>query len=79
MLVADPHVWGPFDLLKNNCEHFAVRCKTGVAVSFQVLEKLKECLLNPTELIRYTVASCVNCVKNGSPSITNLFEKKEKK
>ncbi|CAC5361873.1 unnamed protein product [Mytilus coruscus] len=66
MVVADPHRWGPFDILKNNCEHFAVRCKTGVAVSFQVLDKLRECLLNPVQLIRYAVASSVNIVKNGS-------------
>ncbi|KAB2018831.1 hypothetical protein E1A91_1Z001400v1 [Gossypium mustelinum] len=28
--------FGPYDMLANNCEHFAVYCKTGSAASFQI-------------------------------------------
>lgn len=56
-LVVNPEHWGPYDLLKNNCEHFATRCKTGIAISFQVISKIRECILNPLQLIRYAVAS----------------------
>ena len=41
-LAANPHMWGAYDLVKNNCEHFATRCKIGRPVSFQVLKKLRE-------------------------------------
>lgn len=56
-LVEDPNRWGAYDLLKNNCEHFASKCKTGVAVSFQVIQKIRECLQNPLQLIKYAAAS----------------------
>ena len=35
-VVHDPELWGPYDLLTNNCEHFATRCKVGKAYSIQV-------------------------------------------
>ncbi|MFQ6627471.1 hypothetical protein Gotur_005233 [Gossypium turneri] len=28
--------FGPYDMFTNNCEHFAVYCKTGSATSFQI-------------------------------------------
>lgn len=56
-LVADPQRWGPYDLLKNNCEHFATKCKTGIAVSRQVIETIRDCLLNPLQLLKYAVIS----------------------
>lgn len=34
--VKESEKWGTFNLLKNNCEHFAMTCKTGRAVSKQV-------------------------------------------
>ncbi|CAC5417783.1 unnamed protein product [Mytilus coruscus] len=73
MVVTDPHRWGPYDALTNNCEHFAVRCKTGVAVSSQVLEKLRECLLNPVQAARYFITASV---KSGCDSISSLLKKK---
>ena len=42
MIHANPKKWGAYDLLNNNCEHFATKCKIGQAVSLQVLEKLKQ-------------------------------------
>ena len=42
MIHANPLMWGPYDLLNNNCEHFATRCKIGRAVSLQVLKRLDE-------------------------------------
>lgn len=56
-LVQEPSRWGAFDLLSNNCEHFATKCKTGIAVSMQVIQKLRECITNPFMAIRYAVAS----------------------
>ena len=44
-LTAEPQKWGRYDLIRNNCEHFATRCKIGRAVSFQVLKKLRESLV----------------------------------
>ncbi|XP_053384630.1 lecithin retinol acyltransferase-like [Mercenaria mercenaria] len=41
-LAANPRLWGAYDLIKNNCEHFATRCKVGRAVSFQVLQMLRK-------------------------------------
>ena len=31
----NPHSWGDYHLLTNNCEHFATYCKTGVRVVFE--------------------------------------------
>lgn len=56
-LIENPHRWRPYDLLANNCEHFAMKCKTGVAVSFQVIQRLRECLKNPLQIIKYAGAS----------------------
>ncbi|XP_055999232.1 uncharacterized protein LOC130047790 [Ostrea edulis] len=56
-LLANPSKWGGYNAIKNNCEHFAMKCKTGMAVSIQVIEKLKECIKNPFQALRYSVAS----------------------
>ncbi|XP_071137456.1 uncharacterized protein [Mytilus edulis] len=45
-LVDNPGSWGPFNLLLNNCEHFATWCKTGHAVSIQAIQKLEEGIEN---------------------------------
>lgn len=43
----NPARWGKFDLIDNNCEHFATHCKIGKAVSTQVDEKIKMLIENP--------------------------------
>jgi hypothetical protein len=59
-LLANPEKWGEYNALLNNCEHFAMKCKTGIAVSLQVIEKLKECIMNPLKRMIYSVrSSCV--------------------
>ena len=62
-LVANPSRWGVYDLINNNCEHFAMKCKTGIAISNQVINKLRECLMNPLMAIKYAVAS--SCLSSG--------------
>ncbi|TYJ24086.1 hypothetical protein E1A91_A08G237000v1 [Gossypium mustelinum] len=37
--------FGPYDMFTNNCEHFAVCCKTGSADSYQIEGLLKELLI----------------------------------
>ncbi|XP_055999229.1 uncharacterized protein LOC130047787 [Ostrea edulis] len=58
-LLANPRKWGPYDAFKNNCEHFAMKCKTGIAHSLQVLQKLKECIMNPLQIFEYAAVSSV--------------------
>ena len=36
--------WGPYDLFINNCEHFAMWCKTRVKISFQIIKELRKSL-----------------------------------
>ncbi|MBA0646975.1 hypothetical protein Goklo_014893 [Gossypium klotzschianum] len=33
--------FGPYDMLTNNCEHFAVYCKTGCAASYQIVRHIE--------------------------------------
>ncbi|KAG8487083.1 hypothetical protein CXB51_020623 [Gossypium anomalum] len=33
--------FGPYDMFTNNCEHFAVYCKTGSKVSYQILGRIE--------------------------------------
>ncbi|XP_052238263.1 uncharacterized protein LOC127849575 [Dreissena polymorpha] len=46
----NPSKFGSFNIVKNNCEHFATLCKTGKRVSDQVVEllnsKIKKVLVN---------------------------------
>ena len=42
--VDNPTKWDRFNLLLNNCEHFATKCKTGKAVSKQVTDKIRSLL-----------------------------------
>lgn len=56
-LLKNPHRWGAFDIITNNCEHFATKCKTGIAISNQVTMKIRECILNPFQIYSYAVAS----------------------
>lgn len=43
----NPARWDKFDLIDNNCEHFATHCKIGKAVSTQVDEKINMLIENP--------------------------------
>lgn len=56
-LLKNPQRWGAYDMIKNNCEHFATKCKTGISVSKQVIEKIRECILNPFQVFRYVFTS----------------------
>ncbi|KAK3607993.1 hypothetical protein CHS0354_009928 [Potamilus streckersoni] len=69
-LVENPDRWGVYDLLNNNCEHFATKCKTGVAVSRQVIDSIRKCIMNPLQAIRYSVASSGSCGSSFSGSLT---------
>eukprot|EP00105_Crassostrea_gigas_P032536 XP_011455569.1 PREDICTED: uncharacterized protein LOC105348005 [Crassostrea gigas] len=65
-LLKNPQRWGAYDMIKNNCEHFATKCKTGIAISKQVIEKIRECILNPFQVYRYAVASSGGLGSGGS-------------
>lgn len=56
-LVESPDMMGVYNVLKNNCEHFATKCKIGLAVSDQVIQKQRACIENPLNLIKYGAAS----------------------
>lgn len=45
-VVQNPNIWGSYNLLTNNCEHFATRCKVGTAYSIQVakINKLEKAM-----------------------------------
>ncbi|KAH3889000.1 hypothetical protein DPMN_013046 [Dreissena polymorpha] len=59
-LVADPTKWGNYHLLTNNCEHFATKCKTGLAVSEQVIENIRNGLNSPIKccILNTCISSC---------------------
>lgn len=56
-LLKNPHRWGAYHIINNNCEHFATKCKTGRAISNQVIDKIRECILNPLQIFWYAVTS----------------------
>lgn len=68
-LLQNPSRWGPYDAIKNNCEHFATKCKTGIAVSKQAIEKIRECIQNPLQMITYTVLVSAASVEGSSGSL----------
>ncbi|KAH3736749.1 hypothetical protein DPMN_043322 [Dreissena polymorpha] len=43
-LVDNPSNWNGYDVVRNNCEHFATFCKTGKAASRQVIEVIRQAL-----------------------------------
>lgn len=43
----NPETWKSFDILMNNCEHFATRCKIGTPASKQSIDTIKKFLRNP--------------------------------
>lgn len=55
-LLQNPKQMGEFDVVTNNCEHFATLCKTGEPKSVQT-EKLKE-MLNAVQTTVKSVKSC---------------------
>lgn len=56
-LIENPDRWGPYNLISNNCEHFATKCKTGYAVSKQVIEKIRYCISNPMAIVAFAMAA----------------------
>ncbi|KAL3832044.1 hypothetical protein ACJMK2_023723 [Sinanodonta woodiana] len=54
-VVEHPSIWGPYDVIENNCEHFATRCKLGVAISKQIQEHIRQCLANPKVMLAHIV------------------------
>ena len=53
-----PEIWGPYNVLKNNCEHFATKCKTGRPYSIQV-EDVKKVFEKSTEADKSAKSSCI--------------------
>ena len=51
--VMHPEKWPEFDITKNNCEHFATRCKTGKKFSLQVEDLFKYAIRHPYKMIRF--------------------------
>lgn len=54
-VVENPDLWGPYDVLKNNCEHFATRCKVGSAYSIQVTKMSRLEMAAATSGLKCTV------------------------
>lgn len=65
----NPAQWGSYDLIKNNCEHFATYCKIGKAVSTQVDEKIKIMVENRKPIAATALSA------SGSAGAYSLFNK----
>lgn len=44
--------FGHYSILKNNCEHFATHCKTGVAISIEIIQKIRDCYTSPVKFFK---------------------------
>lgn len=55
-MLKNPRKWGCYNLLLNNCEHFATRCKTGIPDCFQILKKIEDLISHPEQLVTYVAA-----------------------
>lgn len=44
--------FGSYSIFKNNCEHFATYCKTGIAISLQIIHKIRDCYVSPVKLFK---------------------------
>lgn len=55
----NPPSCGLYDIEENNCEHFATKCKTGIAYSTQVWNKLAGCILNPLKMLKYAIGGAL--------------------
>lgn len=60
----NPAKWGSFNLMNNNCEHFATYCKIGKAVSTQVNEKMEIMLANPKPIAALASSASVTAATN---------------
>lgn len=66
-LLRNPQWLRAYDMIKNNCEHFATKCKTGKAISKQVIAKFYECILNPLQIYKEcALAASGTCGSSGS-------------
>lgn len=68
-LLENPGIFGAYHMFINNCEHFATKCKTGIKISIQVIEKIRECILNPFQVFKYAVASSAGLCSSSSGSL----------
>lgn len=50
-LLKSPQTWGSFNVMLNNCEHFATYCKTCIAQSKQAGKIIIECIFYPPTAI----------------------------
>lgn len=55
----NPPSCGLYDIMKNNCEHFATKCKTGIARSKQLWNKLTECVTNPLKGLKFAIGGAL--------------------
>lgn len=72
-LLQNPNKCGPYHLIENNCEHFATKCKTGVAISMQVIERMRECINNPLQMMTYQLIASGVSVGGSSTSLGSCF------
>lgn len=58
--------WKGFNILNNNCEHFATYCKTGKAQCTQLLPVTKQFIKREAKKIKCSCTSslCCSCCKN---------------
>lgn len=68
-LIKNPLLWKSYHLLINNCEHFATFCKTGKSISYQAIDFMRKCILNPLEIGSYfKLSDCETACAMGSVS-----------
>lgn len=60
----NPESCGKYDIVNNNCEHFASKCKTGTARSDQLFWKVCSCFFNPIRLIKLVIAGPILSVSS---------------
>ncbi|XP_045176336.2 egg-laying defective protein 26-like [Mercenaria mercenaria] len=75
-LAANPRLWGAYDVVKNNCEHFATRCKVGRAVSFQVASKLGSFIAGVAVVSLFSPALAIGSVAVGGIFLANINKSK---
>lgn len=72
----NPSSCGFYDIVKNNCEHFATKCKTGFACSKQLWNKLAGCIFNPLKMLKYAIGGALMSAFGGLSNMggsTNSF------
>lgn len=73
--------WKGFNILFNNCEHFATYCKTGKAYCTQLLPVTKQIIKRAAKKMKCSCTSslCCSCFKNTTEEKYEMaFEMSEK-